>query len=151
MSIYGTFADIPALCSIEEQGTFQVRQLHFWKSNMSRKLTGRWEGLYILIESGWMIGVIYGGVCMCNSRIPSISCDSGRILNLIPLENLSWIIISIISEWYWKTNTASLSRNSDSIRSIRRESENFYSTSTSSGLFYQCRLCFGMGDLLHNL
>ena len=48
--------------------------------------------------------------------------DSERIINLIPLEDLRWIIFSIISEWDRKTNAVILNWNPISIRSIRRES-----------------------------
>ncbi len=50
-------------------------------------------------------------------------CDSEKILNFIPLENLSWIIFSIISQWDWKTNAANSSWNSDSILLMRWESD----------------------------
>ena len=55
-------------------------------------------------------------------------CDSERILDLIALGNLSRIMLSIISEWDWKTNAANSSWNSDSILLIRWESAYKYHT-----------------------
>ena len=121
--------------------------LRFWGklSTMSSALCVVWENygrlwINLEIKAEWQLS--WTMVALCNDQIKkrwheSLNirgqhmpnnirndeiCDLERILYLIPLENLSWIIFNIISQWDWKTNAASLSWNSDSICSIRWES-----------------------------
>ena len=69
-----------------------------------------WINLEIKAES-WLSWTM---VALCNDQIKERwpICDPKRILNLIPLGNLSWIMFSITSEWSWKTNAANSSWNS---------------------------------------